>query len=86
MKGKLPLVIGLGTTGSSLINYLSNFQEGNDDNYIFTPDGSYNIESSDLRNFLITLKYLKNINDSYILIDKSILKKFKNRKYRKPYC
>jgi len=66
---------------SCIKNYLSNFQEGNDGNYFFTPDGSYNIESSDLRNFLITLKYLKNINDSYILIDKSILKKFKNRKY-----
>ena len=62
-------------------NYLLNFQEDINGNYIFKPDGYYNILTSHLRNFLITIEYIKNINGSYIILDKSLLIKFKTREF-----
>ena len=62
-------------------NYLLNFQEDINGNYIFKPDGYYNILTSHLRNFLITIEYIKNINSSYIILDRSLLIKFKTREF-----
>jgi len=58
-------------------NYLANFSKNSGGIYVFNPDKYYNNKSSDLRNFLISMKYLKNENDLYILLDDSILSKFK---------
>jgi len=61
-------------------NYLSNFKKNDQGYYIFQPDSFYNIESSELRNFLITAGYIKNLEDNkYILLDESILEKFRSR-------
>ena len=62
-------------------NYLLNFQEDFNGNYIFKPDGYYNKLTSHLRNFLITTEYIKNINSSYIILDKSLLIKFKSKEF-----
>lgn len=64
---------------TSIKNYLSNFQKDEQGIYTFKPDSFYNIESSDLRNFLITAGYIKNLDNKYILLDESILAKFKSR-------
>lgn len=62
-------------------NYLLNFQEDINGSYIFKPDGYYNILTSHLRNFLITIEYIKNINSSYIILDKSLLIKFQTKEF-----
>lgn len=62
-------------------NYLLNFQENIEGKFFFKPDGYYNILTSHLRNFLITTKHIKNINSSYIILDKSLLLKFKKKEF-----
>jgi hypothetical protein len=62
-------------------NYLSFFQKDDKGTYFFKPDNFYNIKSSDLRNFLITAGYVKNLDNKYILLDESILAKFTARTY-----
>lgn len=37
--------------------------------------------TSHLRNFLITIEYIKNINSSYIILDKSLLIKFQTKEF-----
>ena len=66
---------------ASVKNYLSNFQKDAQGTYAFEPDSFYNIESSDLRNFLITAGFVKNLDSKYILLDESILAKFKSRTF-----
>jgi hypothetical protein len=66
---------------ASVKNYLLNFQKDDRGTYTFNPDSFYNIESSDLRNFLITSGYVKNIDNKYILLDESILTKLKSRTF-----
>lgn len=66
---------------ASVKNYLLNFQKDDRGTYTFNPDSFYNIESSDLRNFLITAGYVKNIDNKYILLDESILTKLKSRTF-----
>jgi hypothetical protein len=66
---------------ASVKNYLSNFQKDAQGTYTFEPDSYYNIESSDLRNFLITAGFVKNLDSKYILLDESILAKFKSRTF-----
>ena len=61
----------------SVKNYLVNFSKNSEGTYIFKPDKYYNNKSSDLRNFLISMNYLKNEKDAYILLDNSILSIFK---------
>ena len=60
--------------GSCLKDYINNFKKDNFGYYIFKPSGAYNSETSDLRNFLITMGYVKNKEDYYLLEDDSILK------------
>jgi len=62
-------------------SYLLNFQEQYGEEYTFKPDYNYNNLTSHLRNFLITTKYIKNKNGSYIILDKDLLKKFKKKKF-----
>ena len=52
-----------------------------DDKSDFKPDYNYNNLTSHLRNFLITTKYIKNKNGSYIILDKDLLKKFKKKEF-----
>lgn len=65
----------------SIKNYLLNFYMDENGDLSFTPSGSYNIASSDLRNFLITLNFIKYDNDRYILLDENILAQFKKKEF-----
>ena len=62
-------------------SYLLNFQKQYGEEYTFKPDYKYNNLTSHLRNFLITTKYIKNKNGSYIILDKDLLKKFKKKEF-----
>lgn len=66
--------------GSCLKNYLINFKSEKNENPSFSPSRSYNYETSNLRDFLITIGYIKNINDQFVLLKKKILDKFKTLK------
>ena len=65
---------------SCLKNYLRNFNFNKQDLCTFKPSRSYNYESSDLRDFLITLGYVKNSGEEFILIKPEILERIKNLK------
>ena len=67
-------------------NYLLNFQKNNDGILSFKPNRFYNIASSNLRNFLITMDNLKHTtdeleNDEYILLNEDILTQFSKREF-----
>ena len=66
---------------ASIKSYLLNFYKDENGNLSFKPFGSYNIASSNLRNFLITLNFLKYSDDSYILLDENILTQFKKKEF-----
>ena len=67
MKGKLPLVIGLGTTGSSLINYLSNFHE--EIFLIEDTEANINLDKINQKNLNINVNPLLS-NDLFLKISK----------------
>ena len=67
--------------GPCLKNYLINFKINESNIAIFSPSRSYNYETSDLRDFLITLGYVKNNNREFYLLKPEILFKFKKRKF-----
>ena len=63
-------------------NYLMNFQKNESDIVSFKPDGLYNIQTSNVRNFLITLDCIKFIGDNqYILLDKNLLSQFVKKEF-----
>jgi len=59
--------------GVCIKNYISNFTKDEQGLFSFKPNHLYNIETSSLRNLLISMNYIKNINDAYLIIDDSIL-------------
>jgi len=70
------------TVYASLIkDYLSNFEDNSKNIYSFKPNGIYNLSSSYLRNFLISLKIVKYIGDNYLILDNEILNKFLKTSY-----
>ena len=66
--------------GPCLKEYLLNFTD-KDGLYTFEPDSLYNNLSSDLRNFLISSKKIDYKNDSYIILDNSLLELVKNKEF-----
>ena len=66
---------------ASIKNYLLNFYKDENGDLSFRPSGSYNIASSDLRNFLITLNFIKYDNERYILLDENVLTQFKKKEF-----
>ncbi len=60
--------------------YLQNYTLDDTNKYSFEPSNEYNLNTSDLRNFLISANYIKNENDKYYIIDEYILKSFENKK------
>ena len=63
-----------------LKQYLQNFTLDKDNKFKFKPDKNFNYQTSDVRNFLISLGIIKNENDEYIIINSEILNKIKNQK------
>ena len=63
-----------------LKEYLNNFELDDNNQYSFNPTLDYNFTTSDLRNFLISCELIKNEDKKYILLDESILEKFKRKK------
>ena len=61
--------------------YLSNFQQNEENELSFVPEYLYNLKSSDLRNFLISLKIIKYTGDKYIVIDKKFYFEFIKTKF-----
>lgn len=61
--------------------YLNNFQQNEENELSFTPEYLYNLKSSDLRNFLISLKIIKYTGDKYIVIDKKFYSEFIKTKF-----
>ena len=61
--------------------YLSNFQQNEENELSFVPEYLYNLKSSDLRNFLISLKIIKYTGDKYIVIDKKFYSEFIKTKF-----
>ena len=66
---------------SIIKEYLENFKKNTNNVYTFKPKSIYNLNSSNLRNFLITLKIVKYTKDDYIILNNEILKKFLNTNY-----
>jgi hypothetical protein len=66
---------------SLIQKYLQHFIKDINNNLIFIPNEKYNIITSSLRNFLISMKILEfdNVNNAYILLDPNILKSFKKK-------
>ena len=64
-----------------LKNYLINFDNSETNNFNFSPSRSYNYETSDLRDLLITLGYIKNIENKFVLLKPEILHQFKKIKF-----
>lgn len=64
-----------------LKSYLENFTENSDKTFTFIPTRLYNHQTSDIRNFLITMKYLKNIEEKYILLKPEIIPRIKIFKF-----
>ena len=62
-----------------LKQYLQNFTLDKDNKFKFKPDKNFNYQTSDVRNFLISLGIIKNENDEYIIINSEILNKIKNQ-------
>lgn len=60
--------------------YLKNYTLDDTNKYSFEPSNEYNLNTSDLRNFLISANFIKNENNKYYIIDQYILKSFENKK------
>ena len=63
-----------------LKQYLQNFTLDKDNKFKFKPDKYFNYQTSDMRNFLISLGIIKNENDEYIILNNEILDKIKKQK------
>ena len=63
-----------------LKQYLQNFTLDKDNKFKFKPDKYFNYQTSDMRNFLISIGIIKNENDEYIILNKEILDKIKKQK------
>ncbi len=63
-----------------LKQYLQNFTLDKDNKFRFKPDKYFNYQTSDTRNFLISLGIIKNENDEYIILNNEILNKIKKQK------
>ncbi len=61
--------------------YLSNFEQNEKNELSFIPENLYNLKSSDLRNFLISLKIIKYKENKYIIIDKKFYSEFVKTKF-----
>ena len=61
--------------------YLSNFEHNKENVFSFLPDNIYNLNSSDLRNFLISLKIIKNTGKDYIIINNNFFSEFIKTKF-----
>ncbi len=61
--------------------YLSNFEENEENELSFVPENLYNLKSSDLRNFLISLKIIKYTGKDYIIINKNFFSEFVKTKF-----
>lgn len=61
--------------------YLSNFEQNEENELSFIPENLYNLKSSDLRNFLISLKIIKYTGKDYIIINKKIFSEFVKTKF-----
>ena len=66
-----------------LKNYLSNFLKDETGTISFKPEGFYKYETSSIRDFLISLKYIRHeiAEDKYILLNENILTKFSKREH-----
>ena len=63
-------------------NYLMNFQKNESGILSFKPDRLYNTQTSNVRNFLITLDCIKFVGDNqYILLDKNLLSQFVKKEF-----
>lgn len=64
-------------------NYLSNFLKDETGIVSFQPESFYNYKTSYLRDFLISLKYIKyhNTEEKYILLNESILEEFSKKEF-----
>lgn len=63
-------------------NYLMNFQKNENGILSFKPDRLYNTQTSNVRNFLITLDCIKFIGDNqYILLDEDLLSRFIKKEF-----
>ena len=60
--------------------YFQNFKEEEEERYSFKPDMNYNLITSDLRNFLISLSIIKYENGYYYILNFNIFDKFKTKK------
>lgn len=60
--------------------YFQNFKEEEEERFSFKPDMNYNLITSDLRNFLISLSIIKYENGNYYILNLNIFDKFKTKK------
>jgi hypothetical protein len=60
--------------------YFQNFKKDDQGRFSFKPDMNYNLITSDLRNFLISLNIIKYENENYFILDPNILDRFKTKK------
>ena len=77
----LNLILKAPEYGVCLKNYLINFDNSETNNFNFSPSRSYNYETSDLRDLLITFGYIKNIENKFVLLKPEILDQFKKIKF-----
>ena len=66
---------------SGLKNYINQFIKEDSGIYYFKPSYSYNLKTSDLRNFLISLKYLKLSKERYYLVENYIYESISKIKF-----
>ena len=77
----LKLILKSPEYGICLKNYLMNFKKNDSDIFKFIPSRAYNYETSDLRDLLITLGYIKNFNTEFRLLKSEILNQFRKLKF-----
>jgi hypothetical protein len=66
---------------SLIQKYFKHFTNNNNNNFVFIPNEKYNITTSSLRNFLISMNIIKFdiINNIYVLLNPNILSKIKRK-------
>jgi len=77
----IELIFSQPDLGAQIKNYISNFTKNENGRYLLKPTDFYNIQTSSLRNLLITMKYIKNIGNEYLIIDESIISFAKSNKF-----
>ena len=80
-KNIIKLILKEPEYGLCLKNYIMNFTNVDSNFPSFIPSRSYNYETSDVRDLLITLGYVKNFNKEFKLIKPEILNELTKIKY-----